>query len=78
MDNDLSEENQRLRDALNLITYVHHKQEVHLGPHRASGLEQHCIACIAQVAMHGDEFHGVNFRDAAILIRIELDKFQKP
>ena len=68
-------ERNRLRAALELITYIHHQKDVHLGPHRASGLEQGCIACIAQVAKHGDGFHGVDVEEAGRIIQAALQKF---
>ena len=71
---EITAERDRLRDALELITHIHHRKDVHLGPHRASGLEKGCIACIAQVAKHGDGFHGVDVEEAGRLIQAALHK----
>ena len=41
----------RMREAMQLVWSIHVRKHVHLGYERASGVEQHCIPCIAACAL---------------------------
>jgi len=75
--NELEKENERLRNALDLITHISLRKETHCGPHRMSGIkgDDPCIACIAQAAQYGDGFHGITVDVAGEAIEAELEKF---